>query len=310
MTQANQRGIAVLGSPRSGTTLLRRILDAHPNITSPGETHLFGAAARFLQADQIGEGLPVGVVNGLGYLGFEEREVLDRLRSFVFSFLDDYTAKKGAQRWAEKTAFHAFHIPAIETLLGDRVVYVAIVRHGLDVVVSMNDFCERVGGYLPELHEYVVRNPVPLEAFAHAWSDSTRGILDLAARRPDDVHLLEYEELVSEPEKVVRELFEFLGEPWHPEVLEAAFEAPEHPGFSDWKTFQRDSVHHDSVGRWPRLPRPVINRLAEIANPVLEAAGYEAVPVRRRAGADEARRYEIGLLSQRVVPKRDDGGDS
>ncbi|MCA9663328.1 MAG: sulfotransferase, partial [Myxococcales bacterium] len=32
-------GIIVLGAPRSGTTLLRRLLDAHPNIACPPETY-------------------------------------------------------------------------------------------------------------------------------------------------------------------------------------------------------------------------------------------------------------------------------
>ncbi len=305
---ADDRGIVVLGAPRSGTTLLRRLLDAHPEIASPGETHVFSAAARFLHSDRIGDGLPIGVVTGLGYLGFDEAEVSGRVRALATSFLEDHAARAGARRWAEKTAFHAFHVPEIEALLGDRVVYLAIVRHGLDVAVSLQDFVERVGGYLPELHAYLARHPAPLEAFAHAWVDSTRAILDLVERRGADAHLVRYEELTAEPEATLRRIFDFLGESWSDGILESALELPEHPGLSDWKTFQSDAVHRESVDRWKRLPRPVLGRLAEIANPTLEAAGYEPVPVARRSGGDEARRYELGLLSQRLTRKPEGGG--
>ena len=40
-------GIVVLGVPRSGTTLLRRLLQAHPHIACPPETNLLSAASRF-----------------------------------------------------------------------------------------------------------------------------------------------------------------------------------------------------------------------------------------------------------------------
>ena len=40
--------VVLLGFPRSGTTLLSRLLDAHPEISCPPETHLLSAASRFL----------------------------------------------------------------------------------------------------------------------------------------------------------------------------------------------------------------------------------------------------------------------
>jgi len=60
-TKAKYDGIIVIGCPRSGTTLLRRLLDAHPNIAAPGETYLFTACARFLRSERAVDGMDVGV---------------------------------------------------------------------------------------------------------------------------------------------------------------------------------------------------------------------------------------------------------
>ena len=48
-----EKGVIILGCPRSGTTLLRRLLDSHPDLSCPGETFLFRGAARFLKEDTI-----------------------------------------------------------------------------------------------------------------------------------------------------------------------------------------------------------------------------------------------------------------
>jgi len=104
MVSSNPPGIVVLGTPRSGTTLLRRLLDAHPNIACPPETYVLSAAARFLHAERFSSGLEIGVLFGLGYAGFEESDVLERLRRFAFSFFEDHAKAQGKTRWAEKTA--------------------------------------------------------------------------------------------------------------------------------------------------------------------------------------------------------------
>ena len=94
-------GIVILGSPRSGTTLLRRVLDAHPNIAAPGETYLLTACARFLAEDKVVDGMDIGVLNGLGFLGFEGADVVARLREFAFGFREDHAAREGKGRWCE-----------------------------------------------------------------------------------------------------------------------------------------------------------------------------------------------------------------
>jgi hypothetical protein len=298
-------GIIVLGSPRSGTTLLRRILDAHPSIACPPETYLLSAAARFLHEDQFAAGLRIGVVDGLSFAGFDEPEVLGRLRALTFGFMRDYADRVGKPRWAEKTAFDAFHLPAIRRLCEGHVKFVCIHRHGLDVALSLGDLVAKTGGYVEELHAYVRRHPEPLEAMARAWIDTATAVADLAESSEHAISL-RYEDLSADPAAQMRRVFEFLDEPWDDEVIGRALAGTGQVGFGDWKTYARAKVDRSSVDRWKALPGPVQAKLAQICNPTLERLGYERIGARveDQESDDDAeaarRRYEFGLLLNRM----------
>lgn len=291
--------IVILGTPRSGTTLLRRLLDAHPNIACPPETYVLSACARFLHEERFAQGLRIGVLMGLSYAGMKEDEVLQRLRTFAFGLLRDNAARANKPRWAEKTAFDAFHVPVIRRLCQGHVKFVCVKRHGLDVACSLRDLVDKTGGYVDELHGYVRRYPEPLQAFAHAWVDTATAIADLAR---DDADALEvrYEDLVADPEKAMRAILEFVDEPWDEGLIERGLAGTGQVGFGDWKTYGRKDIDASSTQRWKSLPRPVLHRLAEICNPTLELLGYPAVEATDPEDADARRRYELGLLVNRM----------
>jgi protein-tyrosine sulfotransferase len=298
---APREGLIVLGAPRSGTTLLRRLLDAHPSIACPGETHLFRACARFLEEERTGAGVDVGVLTGLGHAGFAAEDVVGRLRELAFGLHRAHARRAGKRRWAEKTAFDVFHLPAIERLCGAHVHYVCLVRHGLDVAVSVKDLCDRSGSYLLEIHEWVRRYPRPLEAFTHLWREATEELVRFAERRAEDAILVRYEDLVLDPEAQLLRILRFVGEPWEEGLVAKALTSREGGGLGDWKTYQRGRVDAESVGRWKTLPAPTLRIVAPIANPLLRQLGYEEVAVPPEEDADEARRrYELGLALQRM----------
>jgi len=292
------RGIVILGPPRSGTTLLRRILGAHPDIAAPPETYLLSGAARFLHEDRFSPGLPIGAVAGLGFAGFDEAEVLSRLRAFVFGFADDFARRHDKRRWALKTAFDAFHVPAIRRLCAGHVQFVCLQRQGLDVIASLEELVHKTGGYVDELHAYVRRHPDPLEAFAQAWIDAAGAVAELAADEPGAI-ALRYEDLVREPAAVIADLLARLGARADEGVLARALAELGEVGFGDWKTYGRATIDDSSVDRWRRLPAAARARLAELCNPTLVRLGYGAVPI-DTATDDAQRRYELGLMVQRM----------
>jgi hypothetical protein len=272
-------------------------LDAHPNIACPGETGLFSACARFLRSDEIAEGVKIGVRTGLSYAGFSEDEVLDRVRELAFSFHRDHALRQKKARWAEKTAFDAFHLAEIEALCGDHAYFVCVQRHALDMACSLVELCDKNGVYLPELHEYIKRYPQPLHAFAHVWVDLTTAIRAFANRHPENAILIRYEDLVSEPEATLRSILAFIGEDWAGDLIHSAVKHRENLGLGDWKTYSKDSVEKTSVSRWKQLSRSTVTKLGAIVNPLLVESGYEPVPTEGASPGDEVarRRYELGL---------------
>ncbi|MEC9359300.1 MAG: sulfotransferase family protein [Sinimarinibacterium flocculans] len=289
-------GIVVLGVPRSGTTLLRRLLDAHPAIHSPPETNLLGAAGRFLAEQPSAGGLGIGVVPGLAFSGLDESQVLGRLREFVFGFFRELATNAGKPVWAEKTATDVFHVDAIERLCAGHCRFVLLTRHPLDVVCSIEELSGRMQLYMTELHEYVRRHAAPLEAFAHAWRDANERLLALEAAHPTDCCRIRYEDLVADPVAAMTRIFDFLGQPVDVgPLVDSALARTGDAGLGDWKTYDRAGVDTDSVGRGRALDPWLVGRLAAIVNPVMPLLGYEPIVPPPAPAQDVARRaYRIG----------------
>ena len=292
------QGIIILGCPRSGTTLLRRLLDAHPDLCCPGETFLFRACAAFLDADQISHGFEYGPLSALEGLGFDRSETLDRLRAFATGFYADMAKKAGKKHWVAKTAVDSFYLPAVEALFAGRARFICITRHGLDVVCSMEEFSRDLQSYIRELHQYIVEYPQPLEAFAHAWADVTAEIVDFAARRPADCHMLKYEDLAAAPDAEMKRITDFLGLPPAPQDATAVLEKKSVDGIGDWKSYKKNRIETASVERWRQLPEAAIARLAPIVNETLAAAGYPSVDT--GSDDDARRRQELALMMMRA----------
>lgn len=291
-----KQGIVILGVPRSGTTLLRRIINAHPNIACSGETFLLRATARFLESDSVADGIDYGVLGGLEAAGFERQDVLNRLRQLAFGFLEQVAERAGKPRWANKTAVDSFYVEQLEQIYGGHVKFVCVMRHGLDTVCSLQDLCEVNQTYIAELHNYIIRHRAPLDAFAHAWSDVTMSLLDLADRRPEEVTILRYEDLVRSPHKTLKSLFEFLEEKYESELLDHAFRESRVQGLGDWKICGMRDIETSSVSRYEALSSATISRLGEIVNATLESAGYDPVPIEPQPDSAEAmRRYELQM---------------
>ncbi len=297
--------IIVLGFPRSGTTLLRRLIDAHPSISCPGETFLLSAAARFLRGETIAGGLDYGVIGGLSSLGVSQEELYGKLRDLVDYFMRRHADAEKKKRWAIKTAVDAFYIDEIEALYGREAQFICMVRHGLDVVASCDDLTVGNEMFIRELYGYVQKTPYPHNAYMAAWIEVTRRLIEFVTAHPENSCLIRYEDLLDQPEEVMQALLDFLGEPFDPALIESAPRHVGHIGLGDWKTYEKDSLDRSSVGRWKNLSPEILQRIAPMANPVLTELGYDAITVgdSPRSHEDALKRYEVlmKMKASRVV---------
>lgn len=288
-------GVVILGAPRSGTTLLRRLIDAHPLIVCPPETNLLSAASRFLEEANFAGGLSTGVVPGLGFSGFSEEDILTRLSSFLFQFWRDILAESGKEIWAEKTAVDVFHIDAVEKICGSRCRYVCIFRHALDVVCSMKDLAQKMDAYLPELHQYIAQSASISEASAQAWCDANRRLLSFADDHVESCIRLRYEDLVENPAREMNRVFQFLDiDEQEDKFFSDALVDRKLVGLGDWKTYEKNSVSNKQVGRHADMDAWTVERLAPIINPLLSKLGYEMVAT--GGHEDERRAKELGRM--------------
>ena len=179
----------VVGCSRSGTTLLRAMLDAHPALAVPPESHFalapsVRALRRALRRDPWFAlwGITAPDLHGLG--------CADAVRA-VFAA---YAAAHGKPRYADKTPHYVSHLPELAARFPE-TQFVHIVRDGRDVALSLLE---------------VPWGPDTLEDAARHWR---RRVLEgRDAGLPDDRYReLRYEALVADPARELRALAPWLG---------------------------------------------------------------------------------------------------
>jgi hypothetical protein len=195
---AKGRGpIFIIGAMGSGTTLLRLILDSHEHIAIPYETG-------FMRAYKALQFVPFKWTGSSWYkrLGWSTEEFDAEVRAFFDRIFMRYASEHGKQRWGEKTPLHTWHVPAVARLFPD-AVFVAIVRHpGASTASNMRRF--HLTAWKMSLH----------------WKRYNREIARLAANYPRRSVVVRFEDLLLQTEPVMRELLDWLGEPWSRNVLE------------------------------------------------------------------------------------------
>jgi hypothetical protein len=193
--------IFIVGAHRSGTSLVRRIIDSHPRIACPPESFWLKHYSQMLEDERVFE--------GLWGLGFDRAEVIAGLATGARYFHELYCRAKGKPRWADKTPDYAFHLDTLRTLFGDETRFVLVVRYPPDVAYSLWQRGWRFDGYGEE----------PIANACEYVADSLAHQLDFLARRPNAGYKLHYDRLVREPNDTLHALCDFLGEPWDDNML-------------------------------------------------------------------------------------------
>ena len=242
--------IFIIGSPRSGTTLLRLILDSHPRISCGEETH-------FLRDLESIVGRHWDLVSTYG---IDRAWWLGQIHDLYTRFQAEVLARSGKSRWAEKDPTYTLHLDFIEELFPD-ALYIHLVRDGHDVVASFRDRWGYKSG---------------ARAAKSEWARYVRAAQVLGKRLPASRFLeIRYERLVADSETEGRRLFEFLGEPWDPAVLD--FDPSDHPATGRYRRFT--AQQREAGGEATTIYRSRVGAGAASLDPVLRTL------LRRRNGA-------------------------
>ncbi len=209
--------IFLIGSPRSGSTLLARMLGAHPAIHAPAEPHLLTPLAHLGFYDTV-ERAPYdpiisqgGIRELVAQLPGGERDYLEALRAYSDSLYARLLSTSGRTHLLDKTPAYALVLDFIARLYPE-ARYVVLTRHPMAVWSSyVESFFD---GDFESAHRF---NPL-LERYVPAIGRFLR-------ERPVALHHVRYEELVRDPAAQGQRLCEFLGLAWEPRIVEYGAQA-------------------------------------------------------------------------------------
>lgn len=280
----------VVGMNRSGTTLLRMMLDSHPELTIPPETHF---VPEVIKACNRGDGTPESVLAAMksrrewGDFDFSDEEMLGLLRAkgkrldageALRTFYDAYAERQGKPRWGEKTPRYVGKMRQIQGALPE-ARFVHVVRDGRDVALSVLD--------------RTVRELTAADV-AKRWKRKIQKARD-AAPKLNHYQEVRYEDLILETEPTLRRICDFIELDWNDALLdyherssdrlaEMKRALPADDRSAELDVNRRMATHAmttkppdaDRVSRWKRQMSEEDQRSFEaIAGTMLAELGYE-----------------------------------
>ena len=234
--------IFILSCNRAGSTLLRFILDTHPDIYCPPELFL-GQAAHSLAIFLCGLEGRSSYFEAEGKI-YVSDAIAKTLRAVISDQLSAHVARRGKRLWCEKTPQNVYHLKLLNILF-PHAKHICLHRHGLDVVASALQMAGRIGALQRSIYK---SSGHVLTGAIRWWCEMTRAMLAHERTHPGRCFRLRYEDLVENPGQVLAPLFSFLEVPWEEKVLESVFSTQHDYGYEDPKVRFNDAIHSGSIG--------------------------------------------------------------
>jgi len=200
-----ERMVFVISPPRSGSTMLQRMLGSHSQIYTHPEPHIVAPLAHLGYYANVDKA-PYDHINAaeaireyVEELPNKENDYLDACRAYLDVLYGRMVDKSGRKTMLDKTPANALVLPFLSRVYPE-ARYVVLTRHPLavlssyagsffegdyDAAVAFNDI---LGRYVPAMAKFLRERPAP-------------------------VYHIKYEDLVKQPEAKMAEIFAFLGLP-------------------------------------------------------------------------------------------------
>ena len=285
--EASEPAPFVVGVGRSGTTLLRMMLDSHPQLAIPPETHFLlefiQASGRLRFSPAVAQRTivedPHRRWNDFGLDPDDLRERLDAIEDFntadaLRAFYRLYAERHAKTRWGDKTPDYVRKMKKIRNTLPE-ARFLHVIRDGRDAGLSQNARLAKRG-----------KDPVPPTEMARRWR---KRVVKSRANAAELGGYLEvrYEDLIDDTEAVLRRVCEAIELDYDPVMLdyheraeerlqEMAGALPQRKGRPEREAGERVAAHAMTT-RPPDADRVAVWRreMSEAENAEFEhAAGY------------------------------------
>lgn len=295
--------IFMIGIQRSGSNLLRLMLNELPEIAAPHPPHILQRMmplmphygdlkknkAFSLLVDDVCRLVELNPVPWKGVV-LDRKDVAARCKKrslvAVFGAVYDVMAEAWrAKTWCCKSLANIYYLPEIEGYFTE-AQYIYLYRDGRDVAVS---FSKAVVG---EKHFYHI---------AKEWNEAQQLALDFRKKVPTSRFFnLSYEELTAETEKTARSLCRFLGVRYKPSMLEfyKSGEAKRAASASNlWENVTNPVMKNNNRKFLKEARESDIRIFESVAGDSLDSLGYERLFARRgielRFSPDDIRRFDV-----------------
>ncbi|HEY9202187.1 MAG TPA: sulfotransferase [Gammaproteobacteria bacterium] len=261
-----KKPIFIGGFMRSGTTLLRYLLDSHPNISCGPETVRFIPELR----QYIDNVLCSEVfVETLDNFNLTEKAFLNlAARDPIASFFSPFCEANDKKRWATKTPSNILHFDFLGRLFPD-AHFIHVIRDGRDCLCSLNNV---------DWWGEPLKNPVTFYNTAKRWAE----YVETGREHGKNLNYMEitYEDLTASPKQVLAKILSFIGEDWDDALLSHEKREYKHE-------VRVDSRNKDGAARpitrqeskWKsKFTEKQSRRFSTIAGKLLEELGYDITP--------------------------------
>ena len=297
--------IFVVGSSRSGTSLMQAIIQRMAGVSMTGETHYFddlrtrfkNPQAPLSSSDRrIVEDYFLALSHrryGLGGDPEQSRIGRDRLRSLAHSYggsadayfeahcrLYEDPEQNPAELWGEKTPRHAFRIPEMaEAFPSSRFIF--MLRDPRSVVLSYSRWTDKFDADSiddTDLREQATIDASRAKRSYHpviatlVWKAAAKAALDARSRLGEGrVRLIQYERLCLDGESELQKLWSWLG------VTKPDGDASIPMTNSSFEEFgQSSGFSSQATNRWKEaLPSKVCRQVERVSGSAMEKLGYE-----------------------------------
>ncbi len=256
--------IFVGGAGRSGTTLLRVILDSHPHIACGPELKVTPILADLWHGFQTAHSPPLKE-----YL-LTPTDINGIFSQMILSLMEKYRLRTGKARIAEKSPNNVFFFQHLHHIFPDSPL-IHVIRDGRDVVCSlltMNWINPQTGKPIDYTRD--------ARKAAEYWKSAVQAGRKAGQNPAVKPKYLEvrYEEIVERPEPVLQRLFASIDEPWEPGVLNFHRQERNLAGESSAEQVSKP-LYTASVGRWKKDLRPTDKQaIKDVAGDLLAELGY------------------------------------
>ncbi len=231
-----KKPIFVVGSPRSGTTVLGKCIAAHPKLGA-GEESLFLLHMWHIYSD---------LYHGKNHRNYQplrdytsSQDIIDTIGSFSDELFAGLLKKQDKERYLDHTPWYGAIASFIKMIYSD-AVFIHIVRDGRKVVRSLSYSYKEGFKWAGSSMEHRIK----------IWINLVKASQEIEKHYPESYFRVNHIQLQKEPEVVFKKLFNFLDIEYNSLVLEPLSVKHANP-YSSSLSEEKKHIDYDSCG-WPR----------------------------------------------------------